>query len=314
MKPARGSVSRSLNLSLKHLRAVREVAEFGSFTAAAAHLGMTQPGVSRLVGQVERDLGLSIFLRSTRSVAMTAPGRELVQAIGPLLDALDAQVAAARSLGGNLRGRLVISCLLSLTHHLVPAALLAYRREHPGVEVHLREGLGAEVLEDVRSGLADFGIGNAVGLADDILAEDVVHEACVAVLPADHPLAGRRELSLSDFAGEPLVSLPLASGLRRLIDATALQHGIALNHMTVVEQFGSLFDFVAAGLGVSIVPPTALPARLRQSLRVKRIATPAIVRRIGILRLRHRALTPAAQGFLDTFRPRFAQAGGKRRA
>lgn len=312
MNARRPGVSRSLNLSLKHLRAVRDVAAFGSFTAAAANLGMTQPGVSRLVSQVERDLGVSVFLRSTRNVVLTSTGRDFVHAIGRFLEDLDAQVENARSLGGHLRGRLVISCLLSLTHHMVPDALLAYRRDNPGVEVHMREGLGAEVYEDVRSGIADFGLGNAVGLADDIVAEDVVLESCVAVLPADHPLAAKRELTLQDFEREPLVSLPLASGLRRLIDGTAAMHGITLNHMTVVEQFGSLFDFVAAGLGLGIVPPSALPTRLRGNLRVKLIASPSIVRRIGILRLRTRGLTPAAQAFLEVFRPRFVRASQRR--
>lgn len=308
MSAARPPVTRRLDLSLKHLRAVRDVAEFGSFTAAAANLGMTQPGVSRLVAQVERDLGLPLFLRSTRTVVMTPAGRDFVATVGRLLEELDAHVASARSMGGHRRGRLVISCLLSVTHHMLREALLTFRAENPEVEVQLLEGMGAEVYEDVRSGIADFGIGNAVGLSEDMVAEEVVEEACLGVLPAGHPLAGKPELSLHDFAREPLVSLPLASGLRRLIDGTAAMHGVRLNHMTIVEQFGSLFDVVAAGLGISIVPPSALPATLPDGLRARPIVSPAIVRRIGILRLRSRGLTPPAQAFLEIFRPRFGRA------
>ncbi len=300
-----GVVSRALNLSLKHLRAAKAVAEFGSFTAAAAHLAMTQPGVSRLVNQVERDLGLSLFLRSTRSVVLTASGREFTQSIGRFLEDLDTQVENARAVGGQLRGRLVISCLLSLTHHLVPDALVAYRRDHPGVEVHLREGLATEVHEDIRTGIADFGIGNAGGTDKEIVAENVMQESCCAVIPRRHRLAATHEVSLQDFAREPLVSMPLASGLRRLIDGTAAMEGVTLRHMIIVEQFGSVFDFVAAGLGVAIVPPSALPRKLPAGVRVKPIVSPPIVRSIGILRMRNRALTPAAQGFLDVFRPRF---------
>ena len=302
--PARG-----LNLSIKHLRALRAVATYGSFTAAAAALAMTQPGVSRLVSQVERDLGIALFLRSTRHVALTAAGSGFIAPVGRFLDDLDAQVAAARGMGGPLRGRLVISSLLSLTHHMVPDALVTYRQENPGVEVHLREGLGAEVFEDVRSGVADFGLGNASALPDDMVAEAVVEEACMALLPAQHALAQSRSVPLNAFAGEPLVSLPLASGLRRLIDGVAGAHGVALNHMTVVEQFGSVFDFVAAGLGLAIVPPSALPRRLRPGLAVRPIIDPAVVRSIGILHLRNRGLTPAAEAFLSGFRPRFARRG-----
>lgn len=304
--------ARPLNLSLKHLRAARDVAALGSFTAAAVNLAMTQPGVSRLVAQVERDLGVPLFLRSTRNVVLTGPGREFIEAVGRFLDDLDGQVANIRGSGGQLRGRLVMSCLLSLTHHLVPGALAAFREGHPSVEVHVREGLGSEVYEDVRSGVADFGLGNATGLGQEIVAEGVVREACLVVLPAAHPLAGQASIGLRELAREPLVSLPVGSGLRRLVDGTAAAQGVTLSHMTVVEQFGSLFDFVAAGLGVAIVPPMALPPRLPRNLRARPIVAPAIVREIGILRLRTRPLSPAASGFLDMFRPRFVHAAEKR--
>lgn len=305
--------SRPLNLSVKHLRAVRDVAALGSFTAAAVNLAMTQPGVSRLVAQVERDLGIPLFLRSTRTVTLTGPGRDFIEAAGRFLDDLDSQVAHARGLGGQLRGRLVISSLLSLTHHLVPGALAAYRRDHPGVEVHMREGLGSEVYEDVRSGIADFGLGNATGLGPEIVAEGVVREACLVVLPSGHALAGQASITLRDLAREPLVSLPVGSGLRRLVDGVAAAHGLVLSHMTVVEQFGSLLDFVAAGLGLAIVPPTALPPRLPRTLKARPVVEPPIVREIGILRLRTRPLSPAANGFLDVFRPRFAHAVPRQR-
>src|SRR5215471_21859007 len=154
--------TRGFEVSIKHIRAANSVALYGSFTAAAADLGMTQSAVSRLVLQLERQLGVSLFLRSTRNVVLTAPGREFTASTQRFLDDLGTQVDNARALGQQIRGRLIISCLLSLTHQVVPEAVLKYRKAHPGVEVHLSEGLGSDVYEDVRSGFADFGIGNAV--------------------------------------------------------------------------------------------------------------------------------------------------------
>src|SRR5258708_2660976 len=85
-------------------------------------------------------------------------------------------------------------------------------------------------------------------------------------------------------------------------------NGLALKHMTVVEQFGTLFDFVAADVGVAIVPASALPRRRQYDVVVKKLVSPSIVRSVGILRLKNRALTPAATGFLDIFRPLFLSA------
>jgi LysR family carnitine catabolism transcriptional activator len=299
---------RGFDVSLKHLRAIASVANYGSFTAAAADLGMTQSAVSRLVLQLERQLGVAVFLRSTRSVILTVAGREFAASTRRVLDDLSIQVDNARALGEQVRGRLIISCLLSITHHVVPEAVLKYRKAHPGVEIHLREGMGSEVYEDVRSGLADFGIGYVTGLGQEIVADEEVQESCFAVLPSRHPLREKEALSLRELRNEAFVSLPTAAGLRRQIDGIAADNGIALNYTTIVEQFGTLFDFVAANVGVAIVPASALPRRTPRGVVVRKLVSPSLVRRVGILRLKHRPLTPAAAGFLDIFRPLFLSA------
>jgi LysR family carnitine catabolism transcriptional activator len=299
---------RRFEVSLKHLRAANSVAVYGSFTAAAADLGMTQSAVSRLVLQLERQLGVALFLRSTRNVILTAPGREFTASTQRLLADLGAQVDNARALGEQIKGRLIISCLLSLTHHVVPEAVLKYRKAHPGVEIHLREGLGSEVYEDVRSGVADFGIGNVTALGQEIVSDDAVQESCFAILPSRHPLRSKNTLSLRELRNEPFVSLPTGSGLRQQIDSVATANGIVLKHGTIVEQFGTLYDFVAANVGISIVPASALPPRAPRGVVVKRLVSPPLVRKIGILRLKNRPLTPAATGFLDIFRPLFLSA------
>ena len=285
---------RGFDVAIKHIRAVNSVALYGSFTAAAADLGMTQSAVSRLVLQLEKQLGVSLFLRSTRNVVLTAPGREFTASTKRFIEDLNIQVENARALGEQIRGRLIISCLLSITHHVVPDAVLKYRKAHPGVEVHLREGLGSEVHEDVRSGLADFGVGNITGLNQAVVADEIARESCFAILSSKHRLRNRQSITLKDLAEEEFVSLPTAAGLRRQID--------------LVGQFGTLFDFVAADMGVAIVPASALPRRRQYDVVVKRLVAPSIVRSVGILRLKNRALTPAASGFLDIFRPLFLSA------
>jgi LysR family carnitine catabolism transcriptional activator len=300
--------ARGIDVSIRHIQAANSVALYGSFTAAAADLGMTQSAVSRLVLQLENQLGVSLFLRSTRNVVLTAPGREFTASTRRLMEDLNIQVDNARALGGQVRGRLIISCLISLTHHVVPDAVLRYRKAYPGVEVHLSEGLGSQVHEDVRSGFADFGIGNAVSPNQEMVAEEIVKESCFAVLPATHRLRSKNSVVLRDLKDDEFVSLPTNSGLRRQIDGIAAANGLTLKHTTVVGQFGTLFDFVAADIGVAIVPASALPKNRQYKVVIKRFSSPAFVRQIGILRLRNRPLTPAATGFLEIFRPLFLSA------
>jgi LysR family carnitine catabolism transcriptional activator len=297
-------------LSAKHLRSVVALARFGSFVAAAAHLHMSQPGLSRIVQQAEGRLGAKLFVRATRRVSLTEAGREFVPAAERLLDELAQQAEKVRALDGEMRGQIVIASLMSISHHVLPDALVEFRKKHPKMYIHVREGLTSAVQEDVRSGLADFGIGNAVSAHEGMTAESITSESCHVVLPRSHRLHAQACIRLKDIFGEPMISMPTESGLRRTIDAAANAQGLVLNHSIITNQFGSLFDFVASSLGIAIVPAAALPARDEYPIVVRPLR-PAITRRICILRLAERPLSPASKAFLDIFRPRFLAAVGR---
>jgi LysR family carnitine catabolism transcriptional activator len=292
------------NLSVKHLRAVVALARFGSFIAAASYLRISQPGLTRVIQQTEALLGVKLFSRGTRNVSQTEAGREFIPVAERLLGELLQQSQKVRNLDGQLRGQIIISSLMSISHHVLPAALVAFRKLHPKIHIQVREGLASSVQEDVRSGLADFGVGNALGLNEGIIAEWVTPEPCYVVLPKFHRLRKSSSLNIKDIADEPMISMPADSGLRRTIDVFANEHGVVLDHSIITNQFGSLFDFVASGLGVSIVPAAALPPMDEYPIAVKPLR-PAITRRIGILRLAERSLSPASEAFLEIFRPKF---------
>jgi LysR family carnitine catabolism transcriptional activator len=300
------------NLSAKHLKAIVALARFGSFVAAASYLRLSQPGLSRIIQQTEVLLGVKLFARGTRSVSQTDAGREFIPAAERLLGELLQQSQKIRNLDGQLRGQIIISSLMSISHHVLPAALVTFRRQHPKIHIQIREGLASSVQEDIRSGLADFGIGNAVGLNEGIVAESVTHEPCFVVLPRSHRLRTSSALNLRDIAGEPMISMPADSGLRRTIDVFANERGIVLDHSIITNQFRSLFDFVASGLGISIVPAAALPPSDEYPIIVKPLR-PAITRRIGILRLAERSLSPVSEVFLEIFRPKFFAAARRQR-
>jgi LysR family transcriptional regulator, carnitine catabolism transcriptional activator len=301
------------NLSMKHLRTIVTLARFGSFIAAASYLRMSQPGVSRIVQQAEARLGVKLFARGTRSVSQTEAGREFIPAAERLLGEFLQQSQKARALDGEMRGQLIISSLMSISHRVLPAALVAFRKKHPKMHVQIREGLTSAVAEDVRSGIADFGIGNALGLSEGIVAEALVDEPCYVVMPKRHRLAVRPSVTLKDIGEEPMISMPSDSGLRRTLDMAANERGVVFNHSIVTNQFGSLFDFVARGLGLAIVPASALPSAGGSVIAVRPLR-PAITRRIGILRLGDKNLMPASQAFLEIFQPRFLAAARGRRA
>jgi LysR family carnitine catabolism transcriptional activator len=212
-----------------------------------------------------------------------------------------------QTLDGELRGQLIIASLMSISHRVLPAALVVFRRQHPKMYIQIRDGLASNVQEDVRGGIADFGIGSAVGLPESVVAESITQEACYALLPRRHRLSRRSYIRLKDVTDEPMISMPTDSALRRTIDTVASAQGVALNHSIVTNQFTSLFDFVAAGLGIAIVPAAVIPPAKEFSIVVRPLR-PTMTRRIGILHLADRSLSLASQAFLDIFRPAFVTA------
>src|SRR5882672_6371115 len=187
------------NLSIKHLRAIVALARFGSFVAAASYLRISQPGLSRVVQQTEALLGVRLFARGTRRVSQTDAGREFIPVAERLLGELVQQSQKVRNLDGQLRGQIIISSLMSISHHVLPAALVEFRQQHPKMHIQVREGLASAVQEDVRSGIADFGVGNAIGLNEAIIAEWVTPEPCYVVLPKSHRLRKAASVNIREI-------------------------------------------------------------------------------------------------------------------
>jgi LysR family carnitine catabolism transcriptional activator len=297
------------DLSTRHLRAIVALARFGSFVAAATFLGISQPGLSRIIQQAEALLKVRLFLRGTRSLTLSEAGREFVLVAEKILVDLEQQTQRIRALDGEMRGQIVIASLMSIAHQVLPAALVEFRKSHPKMVIRVREGFGPQVADDVRSGTADIGIGNAPSPSPDIFIDNVIDERFFAALPTKHRLASRARIKLTDLAGEQMVSMPIESGLRRIIDLAASANGIVLDHSLNTNQFGTLFRFVANGLGVGIVPATVLPPSDDAEIAIVPIQ-PVIKRKVGLLRRSDRPLHEPAVLFLELFAPLFRAATG----
>jgi DNA-binding transcriptional LysR family regulator len=305
MEKRRSERPPAADVSSRQLRVVVALARSRSFVGAAALLGLSQPALSRAVQRLERSLGVMLFSRSTRLVSLTAAGREFLPTAERLLNDLDRHLGRMRELAQQQRGYVVVASLMSLAYRVLPAATAAYRRRFPGIDLYLREGVQDAIVADVRGSVADIGIGNVGDVTAPVIAEPLGDEPCLLVLPCRHPLAGRRAVSIADLRGEPLISMPPESGLRRLIDGAALSAGVRLHHAITVHQFGTLFSFLRSRLGVAIVPASALPPGGDPALCIRPLAGPAVTRRVGILTLGDRVLSPAAASFREIFKAHY---------
>lgn len=252
-------------MELRHLRYFVAVAEERHFGRAAERLHMAQPPLSQQIRQLEAELGLTLLTRTTRRVDLTPAGAAYLERAREILSAVDAAAHEAASIASGRRGRLLIGCVGSATYSLLPALARTLRAELPEVEFGFRgEMLSPDQAAALTDGTLDLGLlrplptGNSGGPGLSIT--HLRQESLLVAMPKDHRFAGRRRVRIADLDGEGLV-IHAGSGrsamnamIQELFDSAGIRSHIAHE----VAETSTLVTFVAAGLGVAIVPePTA---------------------------------------------------------
>ncbi|GGR74639.1 LysR family transcriptional regulator [Streptomyces aureoverticillatus] len=246
-------------MSTVWLRAFLEVARHGSFTVAARRLGWTQSAVSRQIAALENALGgAPLFDRLPRGVRLTAHGRAAL----PYTEAALGQLARMRreltDLDGAAGGLLRFGAFATADAALVPRALALFRERHPGVTLTREEGFTRPLLTRLTEGELDLAVVSTTGgpLPEDVCElHHLLDETLYVAVPADHPLAGEPRVDLDRLADDDWVSgSPEPAG--SLLDA-ALRHGFRPRIAHVVGEWTAKQGYVAAGLGVTLVPALA---------------------------------------------------------
>ena len=286
------------DIGSRQLLVVVAVAQYRSFVAAAAALKMSQPAITRIIKRVEAELGAPLFTRNTRHVSVTEFGREFAALAERLLSDLRINMAHMRRLAEQPRGRVVVSSVFSPVTTMLPSLIADYHRMFPGIEIHLREGLHSAVRDDVRSGLADFGLGFAEDALGTFMTEQLGVERLQVVLPVGHGLASKSKLSLSALIGQPLVSFPPESMTRRLVDSAAAAHGLSLHYVMTTNRLATLHGLVRNQIGIAVVPVSERPPESDPHLLTRPLIGQSLTCRICLMRLRERELTPQAAAFM----------------
>ena len=282
-------------MDLRQLSYFVAVAEEGQFTRAAARESVAQPAISAQIRRLERELGERLFHRDQRAVGLTAAGEAL------LPHARAALAAAARgrdtiaSLRGVLHGRLRIGVSGPGDRRLA-ATLGEFHRAHPGIEITLGERHNEPLLEALAGGELDAAV---IGLPDEPLppqlrARVIAEDAVVLAVPREHPLSRSRTIAIAALRGQPMIALTRGTGLRATLEGACRDAGFAPRIIAETSQLGHMVELVAAGLGIAVMPGSALAGA---ELAVLRITRPRLLRRTA-LAWNQVTTTPAGRAFL----------------
>ena len=274
-------------------RAFLAAAETGSFSRAAEVLRYTPSGVNQLVSALEKEVGFSLFSRSTKGVALTANGQLLLPVIREILHQEDRLFELSAQMNGLLIGTVTIAAYSSIATHWLPAVIRAFQQDYPHVEIKLMEGIWQEVSQWLDDRVADIGFFSyqeTMPYEWIPLAEDPM----LALLPRDHPLAGAAVYPLANCATDRFI-MP-AKGCDD--DVTALFHrtGIVPNvQFTTIESFSAM-SMVEQGLGVSVMNRLITEKRICDVAMIP-IDPPASIT-LGAALHSHTEASPAVKMFL----------------
>jgi DNA-binding transcriptional LysR family regulator len=252
----RDSVSMNV-VELRHLRYFVAVAEERHFGRAAARLHMAQPPLSQQIRQLESELGLQLLRRTTRRVELTPAGEAYLVRARQIIAAVSSAAGEAKRVAAGLQGRLVIGCVGSATYSLLPHLVRRLREELPDVEVAVQgEMLAPDQVGALLDGRIDLGLLRPPVDEDALKLEVLRADRLIVAVPDGHRLAERRRLRLQDLAAEDFVIH--AGGGRSVMHDTVLarcrEAGFEPRIRHEVAETSTLVTFVAAGLGIAVVP------------------------------------------------------------
>lgn len=244
-------------MDLRHLRYFVAVAEERHFGRAAERLHMAQPPLSQAIRQLEADLGVVLLLRTTRRVDLTEAGAAYLARARSILAEMDEAAHEARRVAAGVVGRLAIGCVGSATYSLLPALSRHLATELPGVDFAFRgEMLAPDQVEALRSGAIDVALLRPPVADLSLTVTPLRRDRLVVALPADHPLARRRQVRAVDLRDADLIvhSADRRSVMYDVVIGLFRDAGIDPRVRHEVGETSTLVTLVAGGLGVAVVP------------------------------------------------------------
>ena len=289
---------------LKQLRAFCTIAKLGTLSRAAEALFLSQPSVSLQLSALEKELGARLVERRRRRVALTREGQALYELALPLVEGLESLDQQFRSqLQGLDAGEVTIAAGSSTIQYLLPPLVREFRERHADVRLQLHNVTGRDGLAMLREDKVDFAVGSMLDVPHDLSYEPVQWFDPMLIMPRDHPLAAKAEIRLEDLSPYGLILPPQRMTTYRLVDFVFQQRRVPYRVEIEVGGWDVIKEYVAMGMGVSIVTGICLTDDDRRRLEVRNLRQYFPQRSYGVVMRKGKYLTPHARAFVDLIKP-----------
>jgi DNA-binding transcriptional LysR family regulator len=293
-------------VDIRPLRYFVEVVRLRSFTRAAESLHISQPSISKMIKNLEDELGVVLLDRSTRGVELTDAGEAVFARAQQVVGSLNDLTTELADLMGMHRGTVRIGLPPMVGVSFFPGILAEFHALHPQIALRLYEDGARRVEHQVAAGDLDLGIALLPVDEDQFETFPFARDQLLLVVHPGHPLAGRESVTLRDLDRQPFIlfreDFTLHDRIRRLCDRL----GVELTIVCESSQWDFIGEMAAAGLGVALLPETICRRLDRNRVRTVPLADPPIPWHLAVIWRRGRYLSFAARGWLEFVRTRLA--------
>ncbi len=289
---------------IKQLRAFCYAVQFGTIARAAEALFLSPSSVSLQVSALERELDAHLLERTRPRLALTPEGQALYDLARPLmegLESLDQQFRAQRQ--GMDAGEIIVAAGASTIQYLLPPLVREFRERHPDVRLQLANVTGKDGLAQLRSDEVDFAVGSMLDVPHDLSYEPVHWFDPMLIVPLDHPLAGKQEITLQDLSPYGLILPPQRLTTYRLVELVFQQARVPYRVAIEVGGWEVIKQYVAMGLGISIVTGICVQPEDETRLTVRNMRQFFPQRSYGVVVRKGKYLSPQARAFIDLVKP-----------
>jgi DNA-binding transcriptional LysR family regulator len=289
---------------LKQLRAFCHAVKFGSVARTAEALFLSAPSVSLQLSALEKELGARLLERTRPRLALTAEGQTLYDLARPLvegIETLEQQFNAQRQ--GLDHGAVNIAAGASTIQYLMPPLVREFRERYPDVHLQLSNVTGKDGLALLRSDQVDVAFGSMLDVPHDISYEPVHWFDPMLIMPLDHPLAAKQDIALEDLSPFGLILPPQRLTTYRLVDLVFQQRRVAYRVDIEVGGWEVIKQYVAMGLGISIVTGICLTEDDKARLAVRNMRRYFPQRSYGVVVRKGKYLSQHARAFVDLIKP-----------
>jgi DNA-binding transcriptional LysR family regulator len=286
-------------MELRHLRTIVAVAQHRSLTKAGEELYLTQSAISQQIRRLERELGIEVFRRTSRSVELTPEGQVILGYAQRVLAEVDGLQSELEELTGLLRGQLRIGGVYPTGPYDLFGMLADFRSEHPGVAVHMVEDTQDDLLAALRADELDcaFTALDPDALGDEFAATLLWEEEIVVALPSGHPLCERPRVTLHELAAEDMIAYRDNSALRRRLERTMAELGLEPRNAFICTEMAAVRGLASKGLGVAVLP-RSIAEQPGPPIELRPIGPDRLTWPLALVWRAARRQTPAGKAFL----------------